>query len=120
MRFGPGGNRVQQRLQAMFGIDLAEISAMGAQFAKERFVVRSRALADDRNAETRRRRLLRRHRRLQTVGIIDRRLAKGIQLVGAPQMRRQLFDKLGRRVYPIKFFELLGRTYLRESLKPFF
>ncbi len=35
-------------------------------------------------------------------------------------MRRQLLDKLGRRVYPIKFFELLGRTYLGESLKPFF
>jgi hypothetical protein len=88
MSFGPGGNRLQQGLQALFGIDLAEVSAMGAQPAKKRFVVRSRALADDRNAETRGRRRPGRHRRLQTVGIIYRRLAKGIQLVGTPEMRR--------------------------------
>ena len=120
LRFGSGGHCVQQRLHAMLGIDLAEVSAMGAQFAKQRFVVRSRALADDRNTETRRCRRLGRHSCLQTVGIIYRRLAKGIQLMGAPQMRRELLDKLGGRVYPIKFFKLPRRTYLGESLKPFF
>ena len=109
MRFGAVGDRVQQRLQAMFGIDLAEVSAMGAQLAKQRFVVRSRALADDCNAETRGRGRLRRLRRLKTVGIIDCRLAKRVQLVGAPQMRRELFHKLGRRVYPIKLLEFFGQ-----------
>ena len=102
MRLGPGRDRVQQRLQAVFGIDLAEVSAMGAQLAKERFVVRGCTLSDDGNAQTRGHGRLWRHRRLQTAGIIHRRLAKLVQLVGAPQMRRELLDKLGRRVDPIE------------------
>ena len=51
MRLGPGGDRVQQRLQPIFRIDPAEISAMSAQFAKERLVVGSRALPDDRDCK---------------------------------------------------------------------
>ena len=62
MSFGPSSDCIQQRLQAMLGINLAEISAMGARFAKERFIVRGRALTDDGNAETRGRERLRRRR----------------------------------------------------------
>ena len=66
---------------------------MRAQFAKQRFFRRRYALTDDRNSKPRDGRLFRRAPPSQTVGIIYRGLTKGIQLVGRPEVSRELFDE---------------------------
>src|SRR3989441_4919384 len=91
---------------------------MGAQFAKERFVIDNHSLTHDSNSEPRHRRRFRRHRRPHTIRVIERRLAKRIHLMRSPKVRRELFYKLTRCVYPIKVFELRGKTDLCEFLKP--
>src|SRR6202795_201980 len=91
---------------------------MRTQLTKQRLWWCGDALADNRNPQPRNRGTLRWQRRPQTLRVSERRQAKGIQLVGRPKIRRELLDKLRRRVYPIELFELGGKMDLSKSLKP--
>src|SRR5713101_7096417 len=118
MGFGPGGDGIEQCAQAIFGIDSAVVRAMSAQFAEERRIIGGDALADYRDAETRRGGRLRRNGGAQTVGIGDGRGSKGVELVRGPEMRGKLFDKLRRRIDPIKIFESSRKMDFRKTLQP--
>src|SRR5260370_33043073 len=65
MGFGPGGDGIEQYAQAIFGIDAAVVRAMSAQFTEERRIIGGDALADYRDAETRRGGRLRRNGRAE-------------------------------------------------------
>ncbi len=105
----------------IFGIHAAEISAMGAQFAKEGFLGRSHALADDGDPSRGTQAGSGGAADLQTARVFHRRLAKGIQLMGGSRdapitVQRKWAGELTQS----KFFELRGLADLGESLKPFF
>src|SRR5580700_6148596 len=91
---------------------------MRTQLAEQRLLWCGDALADNRNPQPGNRWTLRWQRRPQTLRISERRRAKGIQLVGRPEIRRELLDKLRWRVYPIELFELRGKMDLSESFEP--
>ena len=118
MRFGAGGDDVEQEIKAVLRLDAAEIGALRAEFAKERLVMSGNSLADDGDAQARRGRRLWRCNRAQTIGVGERRGAKSIELVSGPKMRGELFHKLRGRVDPIEIFKLRGKTDVREALQP--
>src|ERR1700751_6471838 len=55
---------------------------------------------------------------MQTGRIIGRRFSERIQLMGRPQIRRQLLDKLSRLVHPVESLQLRRERNLREFLDP--
>ena len=100
MRFCARGDRVEQQLQAVFGFDVIEIRAVGPKLSEKRRVVGLDALSDDGNAQPRDWWWLGRHGCSQAIRVTDGGGAKRIELMRAPQVRRQLFDKLRRRSSP--------------------
>ena len=117
MCFRPNGYGIQKNLPSVLRLDPAEIRAMRAQFAKQRFISARDALAYNRNTEPRQQRRLWRHGGAQSIRVCDRRRAKGIELVCCPEVSGELLDKLRRRIYPIELFKLRGKLDFCESLE---
>ena len=120
MRFGSRGDRIQQHVQSVLGLDAAEIGAMRAQFSKQRSIVRGHSLADNGDPEPWQCGEFRRRCRTQAVAVIKRSFSKRIHLVRGPKVRRELFHELRGRVHPIRMFESGRKTNLLKFLKPFF
>ena len=118
MRFGTGGDHVQQKFEAVLRLDTAEIGTVRAEFAKERLVMGGDSLADDGDSEARHGRQLRRYNRAQTIGVGDCGDSKGVELVSGPEMRRELFHELRGSIHPIGILKLGGKADLREALQP--
>ena len=77
-----------------------------------------RLLPDHCDSQPRQRRLLCRHRGVQTVRVIRRCLPKGIQLMSRPQIRRQSLNELSRLVDPVELLQLGRQRNLCEFLDP--
>src|SRR5690349_15067085 len=105
MRLRALRSKLQQHFQTILRVDLGIESAMRPQFSEERIFARANSLPHNRNANSRNFRLNRRDSARQAVEIVRRRFAKCILLVGCPQMRRKLLDKLRRLVYPVEPLE---------------
>src|SRR5256884_1497908 len=118
MRFGTGGDHVQQKFEAVLRLDTAEMGTVRAEFAKEGRVMGGDSLADDGDPEARHGRQLRRHNPAQTIRVSRRGHSKSVELVSGPEMRGELFHKLRGRIDPIGILKLGRKADLREALQP--
>ena len=118
MRLGPRRRRAEQLLQSILGIHVSKIGAMRAQLSEQWQFARVRSLSHDGNAKSWNRRRLRWRHGMQTVSVVRRRVAEGVELMGCPEVGRKLFDKLSRQVDPIKMFQFLRKANLFEAAEP--
>src|SRR5579871_494942 len=93
---------------------------MRAQLPKERLVVGGDSLPDHRNSQTPHRRRLWADCSIETIRILVRGFAEGIELMRRPQVSRQLLHELRRRTDPVECLELRRYGDSCERLEPFF
>src|SRR5690349_18335486 len=102
---------IEQNLEAVIGHHLREIRSMRAELAEQRSTVEINSLANDRNSQAWKFGLFSRDRGLEALGVLRSGQSEGVQLMGRPQMRRELLDKLGRRINPVETLEVGRKLY---------
>ena len=109
MRFGAGGGDIEQSLHAGSVVHPRVIDAVRAELAEEAVIVGGDSLADHGDAEAVRGQggIGRGGRHL--AHILHGGSAEGIDLMGGPQVRGELFGEDGGVVYPVGLVEFAGQ-----------